>query len=1603
LKECKQSSRLFEEPRWLIFDRRRFTAHDASWFRHLRIGKGLGMFLACYMRRYSGILIICLALAVLSPEARGEKRVFARVDPNANAVNRSAEVYDPATSTFTLLAGSMTVARQGHSAVLLNSGQVLIAGGYNGAYLGTAEIYDPVAGTFAATVGYMQAARSYNTATLLQTGKVFLAGGFDGNACLSSAELFDPVAGTFTIASVALTTARESHTATLQADGKVLLVGGDSGGIITSSTNPFLNSAEVYDPSANTITATTGLLNAARHGHTATLLPNGTTTATVLIAGGENLDGYLNSAEIYDPSTGKFTTTSGAMVTQRKGHTATLLTNGKVLITGGYNGSYVNTAEIYDPATGKFAATSGKMAAARIGHTAALLKSGKVLISGGYNGAYLNSSELFDPATGTFTALPGAMAAARDLHSATVLANGKVLIAGGQNTDLLTFDSNSDSADNVSPNIVFSSDSKIGFVAYTGSGVVVAFSAQTGEVLKRIATGGYPTTATPLNDGKTLAVVSTLDNRIFLIDMVGLQLQATYTFANAQFGFGSILARSPDGSQGYISSPGTGEVIKFNLSTGKESGRLTGLQNPAQITVSKDGGTLIIVDTSQILLVFADSSTLTSKFTLDPKKQLATAALTPFNNAVLGPDGTAGIIAVQDSGGSLVPGMAIIFKTATGDVLDTQVIGSLPAYTALTPDGQNWVVLNETSVTFIPSTNPAGARDVPTAQGDPLGSANIVFSPDSIYAFYASSAHDLVFQHNISTTGVVGQVIIGDNPNIALDQPAGIAITPDGKTIGVVEVVGDKIDLLTDTTVLIGNKFIVSADQFSGLTLINLSDRSTKFTLTVMDNYGSPLTDSAILNPLELNLVPNSQISKTFAELFNLDPSTEHIGRLYVTADQPQVAGYITIGQIRATYLGFYLNKLDGVPMLQDLSYDWIVPEIGRDNGEVVQLNFVNPNYTQENYDLYRRGQDGSIIDQKTGNTISPTNRLEQLFTDQFTATSQGKVLFTGGLTAGTTTTTTTTTATAPITTSAAENFDLTALTFAATNGTMTTPRQGHTGTLLFDGRVLIAGGKNGDTILPSAETYDINAGTFTATAIPMSVERYRHTATLLGSGRVLLAGGQSSTSVNSTAEIYDPPTNTISATAGNMTAPRDAHTATLLSSGKVLLAGGIDGSNISNTAELYDPATGHFTATGTMTGARVFHTATRLQNGLVLIAAGFDGSNYLGTAEIYDPVSGTFRATKGAMNTPRDGHTATLLSDGTVLIAGGTNSSGVLSSAEIYDPSLDSFTVVGGIMTSPRTAHTATLSGSDQVLLAGGTSDGTTDLNTAELYNPSTQTFQITSAMVTSRSSHAATLLQTGNEGYLRAICTPGMMFSEFFAETRDGGALNGIDVGKFAGVSKLYAPFVSTASGTTTLLNLINANPYYDAQITLTLHGADGQILTAPVTQTLPQNTQLKDDLVNIFQNDPSVQNKTGWLEISTTVDKVLGTVTFTDTNSVTLTSLELSGAPLAHFLFPIIAQDNTYQTRVSILNPNATAATVTVELWGPGGTLDRSTNLKLSPGSLTSQYLSDYFPNLDPRLIGNVRIRSDQPVHSNCILGDRSLNFLTAVPPIPLPVIP
>ena len=126
------------------------------------------------------------------------------------------------------------------------------------------------------------------------------------------------------------------------------------------------------------------------------------------------------------------------MSSARVEYTATLLTSGKVLITGGGNDSgnmaSAELAELYDPGTGSFSST-GSMSSVRFSHTATLLASGRVLITGGYannnSGPIWASAELYDPGTGSFSST-GSMSSVRFSHTATLLASGRVLITGGQ-------------------------------------------------------------------------------------------------------------------------------------------------------------------------------------------------------------------------------------------------------------------------------------------------------------------------------------------------------------------------------------------------------------------------------------------------------------------------------------------------------------------------------------------------------------------------------------------------------------------------------------------------------------------------------------------------------------------------------------------------------------------------------------------------------------------------------------------------------------------------------------------------------------------------------------------------------------------------------------------------------------------------------------------------------------------------------------------------------------------------------------------------------------------------------------------------------------------
>jgi hypothetical protein len=351
----------------------------------------------------------------------------------------SADLYD---LNGTVLTGSMNGNRLGHSAVLLADGRVLVAGGFgdNGESY-TAEIYDPSSGDWTST-GPLETeaefsgliSKEYSTAVSLPDGRVLLMGTAvqDVQAIAAIVKLYDPASDSWTTDG-RLTTARSWPTATLLPDGKVLFAGGSNYDTVRYS------SSELYTPGAAT------RMSVGRSSHTATRLTNG----SVLVAGGytEN-DGlqFHASSELYDPATGRWLPT-GSMNHNRSAHTATLLTNGKVLVVGGDGDTNLySSAELYNPATDIWMPTAS-MTRARSGHTVTLLPNGKVLVTGG---SFTASAELYDPATDTWTATAAPSSPFID-HIATLLIDGKVLVCGGNGTTVEIFDPSTETWTNAGP------------------------------------------------------------------------------------------------------------------------------------------------------------------------------------------------------------------------------------------------------------------------------------------------------------------------------------------------------------------------------------------------------------------------------------------------------------------------------------------------------------------------------------------------------------------------------------------------------------------------------------------------------------------------------------------------------------------------------------------------------------------------------------------------------------------------------------------------------------------------------------------------------------------------------------------------------------------------------------------------------------------------------------------------------------------------------------------------------------------------------------------------------------------------------------------------
>jgi len=293
----------------------------------------------------------------------------------------TTQLYDPATNTWTA-GGNMVAGRYQPVTVVLNTGNVLVAGGQDGSfYPNSAERYKPGRNTWLAA-GTVSGVRKWAMATNLVTNNVLMVGGCDGTTFFTFGQLYNPTTNSWT-ANANMQSARGLATMVRLANGNVLVAGGLAGTLAAPTlTTP---SAEVFNYTNDTW-APTGNMVTGRYGATGTLLPNG----KVLITGGYGMGGALTTSELYDPATNMWTP-AGSRTTPAGDQAAVLLGSGRMLVAGGNDGTNARAeSEIYDPATGMWS-SAGNLQSPRDTLLGVLLAGGDALVVSGNDGNDLGS------------------------------------------------------------------------------------------------------------------------------------------------------------------------------------------------------------------------------------------------------------------------------------------------------------------------------------------------------------------------------------------------------------------------------------------------------------------------------------------------------------------------------------------------------------------------------------------------------------------------------------------------------------------------------------------------------------------------------------------------------------------------------------------------------------------------------------------------------------------------------------------------------------------------------------------------------------------------------------------------------------------------------------------------------------------------------------------------------------------------------------------------------------------------------------------------------------------------------------------------------------
>jgi len=1085
-------------------------------------------------------------------------------------------------------------------------------------------------GGFVATSGRMEAARYGQTATQLSNGRVLIAGGINSSGVASTAEIYTLASQTFAATANPMNVARWLHTATLLNDGTVLIAGGSE-----LANEETLDSAEIYDPVAGTFTLLPNTLNTARVGHTGTLLSNG----QVLIVGGYDPNtGIISDSELYDPIAQVFIDL-GDTNTPRFHHTATLLQNGQVLIAGGEtdptpSGAH-NSAEIFNPTTWTFTPLAVTMTSAREGHAATLLNDGTVLITGGDlppTGS-LNTAEIYNAAANTFAAVSAAMTSPRIFHASVLLNGGQVLLSGGEN------DSNGTS-------VALNTAELYNPTAQT-------FTATPGSM----TTVREHQTATLLNDGTVLEGGGTDGTNTFNT----AEIYATSKLTGlASIAISPAAPSVPLGSQ------------QLFVATGTYSGGATQILSSVLWSSSSTSVTTIsgdATDSGYMTTIAQGTATITataagisgSTNVTVPAPALVSITLTPQTLAM--PLGTSQQF---DAVGTYSDG-------STQDLTSTATWSSSSSSITVSNAGLVTTASLGTS-TLQASFGSQSSSTTVTVGAAMLVSLSVIPATGTIAVgqsqqYQASGTYTDGSTQNL-TSAVTWYVV----PQMSASVNSSGLVTAKGQgNVNVTAVSGNfsGVAILT-----VGSASLISIAVLPGVTSIPVgTDQQFIAMARYADGSSQDITSSvtwASSNATASSVGATGLASALAGGSTNISASS---GSVTGTATLTVTGGTIALNTSRYQHSATLLNN-GSVLIAGGTS----CPSAG----SCAYLNSA---------ELYA----------PTSGTIKSTGSMAAARTAPAVLLGNGKALVAGGYTCDSSGNCTSL--------SSVEIYDPVAGTFSSA-GNMTVDRYEHTMTLLNNGQVLIAGGETCSsstscTALNSAELYNPTTGTFTATG-NLRAARFNASAVALSSGEILVAGGFDGTNFLASAELYYPDAGTFSGTLPLHT-PRASATATLLDSGIVMVAGGSTCSSPgcpTASSELYN---GYFYyptyPTGNMNVPRFDQTATLLTNGQILFAGGYDScaSSCMsdGTTELFDPVASTF-ITSQTMSTGRSGHTATLLADGSVLLVGGINNGVTLSSTDLYQPASLALPQLALIVISPSSPLVVPV-GSTTVMSATG------------------------------------------------------------------------------------------------------------------------------------------------------------------------------------------------------------------------------------------------------------------------------------------------------------